>query len=106
MENISITVTTILALLGGLTVFVNGASMIIRLFKPAMKIRDTVERNEMTIKEVKERFDAHETDFKMILQCLESLLEQDEQDNSEQIRETREQLNRFLIDRMERRTWK
>jgi hypothetical protein len=98
-ENLSITVTTILAIFGGITVIFNGISIIKGLFKPAKDVHETLEKHERAIKMERKKLESVQDEMKITLKCLSALMGCDAPDGDESLKEAREALTRFLIDR-------
>jgi len=98
-QDLQITITTILAIFGGLTVFMNGVNLLIGLFKPAVNVHKTLEEHDRMIKINNEKFESIHAESRIIMMCLQALMEEGEEGNREAVKKQREQLNRFLIER-------
>jgi hypothetical protein len=99
--SLGITITTILALLGGLSVTVNGINIIRGWFRPVEDVRKILSKHEAIMEEERKKLELLREEIKMTLKCLAALLESefDPAAGEEIKREARDALNRFLINR-------
>lgn len=96
----SITIATILAVFGALSIVMNGINIIKSWFKPAKEMQHMLSKNASELTEEHRRTDMIDEDIRMIYKCLTVLLECSVgKDCEENRKEVRDALNHYLIDR-------
>lgn len=107
MDNVAITLQTILALFGGITCIVGGISAIAKLFSPFKKLKQKVEDHDTKLNKDFERMEAFgkatqeiEETNKAICKSLLVLMNHEITGNGvDKLKEQRDALEQFLIDK-------
>lgn len=100
MAELTITLKTLLAIFSGLAVIGGGTAVIVRMLTPFRSLKKQVNRHHELLEKDNRRIANIEEGNKMICRCMLALLDHEITGNSvEKLKETRQELQNYLIER-------